>query len=265
MALEILRDPRLADVEWRDLCDVSAREVWTEVLIYTPWLVASLVFAHFHWWIPALASSFMFFLCGLRQVHGAFHYAMGVSPKHHEWLIFVLSPLMMSAMHAIQYCHLRHHRHCMDEEDVEAMSAQMPGWKALMLGPKFPWLLHKTALQDAKPAAKRWIYWELAAMAAMVVFAFFVVDWTFLQYHVIAMTVGQSFSAFFAVWTVHHDCDRHHYIARTIRNPFKAFVTYDMFYHVEHHLFPTVPTCNLPVLAERLDRVAPELKTKLVF
>jgi len=38
-----------------------------------------------------------------------------------------------------------------------------------------------------------------------------------------------------------------------------------MFYHVEHHLFPTVPTCRLPVLAERLDTVAPELKTKLVF
>jgi fatty acid desaturase len=36
-------------------------------------------------------------------------------------------------------------------------------------------------------------------------------------------------------------------------------------YHVEHHLFPTVPTCKLPTLAERLDRVAPELKSKLVF
>ena len=35
--------------------------------------------------------------------------------------------------------------------------------------------------------------------------------------------------------------------------------------HVEHHLFPTVPTCHLPKLAERLDEVAPELKTKLVF
>jgi fatty acid desaturase len=50
-----------------------------------------------------------------------------------------------------------------------------------------------------------------------------------------------------------------------VRSPLKAFVTYDMFYHVEHHLFPTVPTCKLPTLAERLDAVAPELKSKLVF
>ena len=63
----------------------------------------------------------------------------------------------------------------------------------------------------------------------------------------------------------HHDCDSSHYIARTIRNPLKALVTYDMFYHVEHHLFWTVPTCELPVLTERLDAVAPELKSQLVF
>jgi hypothetical protein len=27
VALEILRDPRLADVEWKDLCDLSSRDV----------------------------------------------------------------------------------------------------------------------------------------------------------------------------------------------------------------------------------------------
>ena len=45
----------------------------------------------------------------------------------------------------------------------------------------------------------------------------------------------------------------------------KAFVTYNMFYHVEHHLFPSVPTCHLPELARRLDGAAPELQRKLVF
>ncbi|MDX1649775.1 MAG: hypothetical protein R3263_07955, partial [Myxococcota bacterium] len=143
MALEILRDPRLEDVEWRDLCRLSRPEVVREVLIYVPWLLVSWVFAHWGatwhgaWFVPALASSFMFFLCGLRQVHNAFHYAVGVSPRGHEWLMFVLSPLMMSAMHAVQWNHLRHHRHCMDDADVEAMSARMPGWKALLTGPQF--------------------------------------------------------------------------------------------------------------------------------
>ena len=53
--------------------------------------------------------------------------------------------------------------------------------------------------------------------------------------------------------------------ARTIRNALKARLTYSMFYHVEHHLFPSVPTCRLHVLAQRLDRVAPELSALRVF
>ena len=94
----------------------------------------------------------MFFLCGLRQVHNAFHYAVGVSPRAHEWLMFVLSPLMMSAMHAVQWNHLRHHRHCMDDDDVEAFSAKMPGWKALLTGPQFPVRLHHAALTHGEAA-----------------------------------------------------------------------------------------------------------------
>ena len=271
MALEILRDPRLERVEWQDLCQLRGLEVAYEVAIYLPWLLASWLFAYwaFSWnllWLPAaLASSFMFFLCGLRQVHNAFHYAVGVSPRAHEWLMFVLSPLMMSAMHAVQWNHLRHHRHCMDEDDVEAMSARMPGWKALITGPQFPVRLHHAALTLAKPRIRRWIWAELAAIAAMVVLAFGVQGEAWLRYHVIAMTVGQCFSAFFAVWTVHHDCDRTHFIARTLRNDVKSFVSYNMFYHVEHHLFPAVPTCHLPELSKRLDEVAPELRSKNVW
>jgi fatty acid desaturase len=271
MALEILRDPRLEGVEWQDLCKLGPLEVAYEVAIYLPWLVASLVFAHLGttghvlWLLPALASSFMFFLCGLRQVHNAFHYAVGVSPRTHEWLMFVLSPLMMSAMHAVQWNHLRHHRHCMDDDDVEAFSARMPGWKALLTGPQFPVRLHHAALTLGKPRIRRWIWAELAAIAGMFALAFAVFDAAWLQYHVIAMVVGQCFSAFFAVWTVHHDCDRTHFIARTLRNEVKSFVSYNMFYHVEHHLFPAVPTCHLPALSKRLDAVAPELRSKNVW
>lgn len=264
MALEILSDPRLKKVEWHDLMELSRWEVIWELTIGLPWLFASWWFAQQHLWILALPCSFMFFLCGLRQVHNAFHLAIGIPKKAHDWVQFILSPLMMSCMHAVEFNHLRHHAHCMDEEDVEAYSAMMPGWKALLQGPKFPILLHKTALQKGRARTRNWIYAEFAAIVAFVAFGIWV-NSTWLNYHLIAMAVGQSFSAFFAVWTVHHDCDRTHYIARTIRSPLKSLITYDMFYHVEHHLFPTVPTCKLPTLAKRLDEVAPELQAKQVF
>lgn len=54
-------------------------------------------------------------------------------------------------------------------------------------------------------------------------------------------------------------------MARTIRGRIKGAITYNMFYHVEHHLFPRVPTCKLQILAMRLDSVAPWLAEKKVF
>jgi fatty acid desaturase len=54
-------------------------------------------------------------------------------------------------------------------------------------------------------------------------------------------------------------------IARTLRNRLKSAVAFDMFFHVEQHLFPRVPTCRLPELARRLDQVAPELGRKQVY
>jgi len=93
-----------------------------------------------------------------------------------------------------------------------------------------------------------------------------VLDVWWLRYHVAAMAAGQCLTAFFAVWTVHHGCERRRGpIARTIRGRVKALISYEMFFHVEHHLYPTVPTCRLPLLAKRLDAVAPELAARRVF
>jgi fatty acid desaturase len=72
-------------------------------------------------------------------------------------------------------------------------------------------------------------------------------------------------TAFFAVWTVHHDCETNPFQARTIRGKIKSFLTYSMFFHVEHHLFPAVPTCKLKILAERLDMLLPGVGFKKVI
>jgi fatty acid desaturase len=168
-------------------------------------------------------------------------------------------------MHAVQVDHLRHHRYCLGEEDVEAMSARLPAWRALLLGPWFPLRLHHAALRVGSPRQRRWIGVELLANAAWIALVFAFLDNRVLEYHVMAMALGQCLTAFFAVWTVHHDCSDGAFPARTIRNPLKARLTYAMFYHVEHHLYPAVPTRRLPILSRRLDRVAPELGALRVF
>ncbi|MBK7036128.1 MAG: fatty acid desaturase [Bacteroidetes bacterium] len=71
------------------------------------------------------------------------------------------------------------------------------------------------------------------------------IDW--ITYHVTVMIIGECFTSFFAVWTVHHDCDSNKLNSRTLRGPFITKIFYNMFYHTEHHLFPKLPTCHLRI------------------
>jgi fatty acid desaturase len=265
MSLEIIKDSRIRSVEWKDLIKLSKYEIIKELLLSLPWLIFSLYLANKELYIVALAVSFIFFLTGLRQVHNAYHYALGISKFLTEITIFILSLLMLGSMHAVQITHLEHHKHCMDEEDVEAASARLSGIKAILVGPLFPIRLHIKALSIAKSRQKYWIYTELFATFLLIILAFVIFDFPALKYHIIAMLIGQCLTSFFAVWTVHHDCDRYHFIARTLRGKTKNFISFNMFFHVEHHLYPRVPTCHLDKLATRLDKVAPELSQKQVF
>jgi len=263
--LEILTDPRVRSVAWKDLTQLSRAGTARELALSLPWLALSLYLAGRGLYPLALLASFFFFLTGLRQAHDAHHYNLGLPRVATECVLFALSIVMLGSMHAVQFNHLRHHKHCMDDEDVESRSARMKWWRALLWGPVFPVLLHKTALSKASRRKLGWIYSELLANAVVIGVAMFVWPSRPLRYHLIAMATGHCLTAFFALWTVHHDCDPSRDIARTLRNRLKSTIAFDMFFHVEHHLFPRVPTCRLPELARRLDQVAPELSRKQVY
>ena len=239
-------------------------------LFATPWLAGSLVAWHLAatsdaWFaVLALACAFFFFLTGLRQVHNAYHFALGLRRRSTDLTMLALSVGMMSAMHAIQATHLNHHRHCLDDGDVEGQAATQHWWQAIVGGPVFAVLLHLSGWTLAHPHTRRWIVAEAVAIA-LTIAAAALIDWMPLRAHVATMIAGQCFTAFFAVWTVHHDCQPLGRIARTQRGWLKNIVSYDMFHHVEHHLFPAVPTCHLPELSQRLDRVAPDYKDLTVF
>lgn len=260
-----MRDPRVRAVEWRDLLPLTTWEVVRELLLCLPWLSISLILAGFGLYWLALPFSFILFLCGLRVVHNAYHYALGISRRGTEWVMFIISLMMLSSMHALQQTHLHHHATCMDEDDAEAASARMQGWQAILFGPVFYVLIHRKGIEVATPRQRLWILAEIVLISVWTLLVLGVWQNPLLWYHVIAMLIGQCLTAFFAVWTVHHDCDREHFIARTLRNRLKSIIAFDMFYHVEHHLFPKVPTCHLHVLAERLDEAAPELGTMQVY
>jgi hypothetical protein len=146
---DLFTDPRVRSVKWSDLTRLSRLEVMKELTLSLPWLALSLYLVHRHQYVLAAGVSFMFFLAGLRQVHDAYHYNLGLSRAATEWVMYALSVVMLGSMHAVQLNHLKHHAHCMDDDDVEARSARMSGLQAFVWGPVFPVLLHKEALRLA--------------------------------------------------------------------------------------------------------------------
>ena len=262
---EAKRDATLATVKWRDLLGLRRWEVIDEIALSLPWLAASLALAHFRLWPAALACSFMFFLAALRQVHNGTHYALGLGKAGTEWFLFAMSVALLGSNHAVQYNHLRHHRHCLGPEDVEGVNARLAGWQAMLCGPVYPLMQHRWALSTGNRRVKRWVAAEIAANAAWIGAVFLWLDSAALQYHVAVMGIGHCFTAFFAVWTTHHDTGAAPFPARTQNGRLKNWISYRMFLHVEHHLFPQVPTRHLERLAARLEAAAPGYRARLVY
>jgi fatty acid desaturase len=254
----------LKRVEWKDLRSLSLREMLIENNLTIPWFLISITLAYFGYYLWALPFSAFFFLTGLRQVHNGFHNSLGTN-KTLTWLsLYVNSILMVVSIHAVKFNHIRHHKYCLKEEDYEGKSAGMSWWGAILYGPVHMFLIHKVTLQLGNKSYRHNVLLELASIALFVAAVFyFRID--FLIYHIAVMLAGEFLMAFFAVWTVHHDTHDSPELARTQRRAWKNKITFSMFYHLEHHLFPAVPTIKLPELARRIDEAIPEIGKKETF
>jgi fatty acid desaturase len=256
--------PERPAVEWRDLTRLTTAQKIHEVLLSVPWLVAAITLFHVGWILPGMLAAFFFFLTGLRQAHGAQHYALGIGRRAQDWMLVMLSVVMVSSLHALQATHMHHHRHPLEPNDVEASTAQMSWWMALLAGPVFIVRLHVIGFYLANHRQRAWISAEATAVGCwLTAVSLWAPDG--LRWFAAAMVAGECLTGFFAVWTVHHDCDAERQLARTQRGAWKNFVSCGMFYHLEHHLFPAVPTPRLPELAARLDRVMPQAASEQVF
>ncbi len=259
-----LRDPRLRALPWRDLVPTTWPERIRELVHPLAWLGAALVAAHGQIYLAALPCSFMFFLSALRLSHDCQHDNLRLGAPGADLVLFATSLLMLGSNHTVRWNHLRHHRHLLGPADLEGAVARLSAGRALFAGPAFLFGLNRAALAGADATTRRWIVAELAGNAAWIAAVFLAIDAaigsTALRYHILAMAAGQVFTAFFCVWSVHHHTEGHAYPARTQSGRLANVASYNMFLHVEHHLFPSVPTRRLHLLAKRIDAVAPELR-----
>lgn len=264
MGHALRRSARIQAVAWRDLVALRPGERARELLLPLPFLVvARAAYAADVPLLPWLGSAY-FFLAGLRLVHDAFHDNLTLPRRANHALLAGLSAVMLGSMHAVRITHLQHHRDCLGPDDVEGQTARRSAWQAIGAGVAFPVALHRAAWRRARGADRRWIAVELVVTVAMLALAATGVS-AQMTHHVVLMVIAQTLTGFFAVWTVHHDVDAERQVARTLRDRLKSALALGMFFHLEHHLFPRVPTRNLPELADRLDQAAPDLSKATVY
>lgn len=257
-AKQIRQAALLRTVRWRDLVPMSRVEGVAECLHPLPWLAASWLLAAHGWWPVALPCSFMFFMTALRLNHEAIHRHLGFGARGHCLVMHGLSALMLGSNNAVAFNHLQHHAHNGTPEDLEGKAGRMSGWRVLAYGPWFPVEMHIAAWHRGGRALRRRMAIDLALNAAVIAVAAALAS-PVLLYHIAAVTLAQCLTAFFAVWITHHDTDHDGLGARTQRSRLINLATYNMFFHLEHHLFPAVPVKRLGHLAERLDRAFPQL------
>jgi fatty acid desaturase len=252
------------DVMWRDLVRYRRIDTIVELLLPAPWLAGAIWFSARGDYLLALPCTFFLFLTLLRVAHNGYHNALGLPRWATDVVLVLLSPLMMLPLHAVKVTHLEHHKHCLGAQDIEGEAGRKTFLAVLAYGPRFPIDVMRAAWGVGGAHIRRRIVLEIALIVGVWVAALITV-WPALVYHAVAMTAGECLTAFFAVWVVHHGTENHVYPARTQRGWLKNRISYSMFLHAEHHLFPSVPTFRLGELARRLDRAAPEIATRQVI
>ena len=244
--------------QWQDLIAYKPWEAVKELLLPVPWFVMAMWASSNQWYWLTLFVSAYFFLACLRVSHNAFHYGLGLSRRATDFVMLLLSIFMMTSMRATQYTHMQHHRHCLGEKDIEGNIAQQGFFEMLFNAPLFTIKLHIAALRNAKPEKQFWIKVELLLNILWMSAVWFWWDIDALKIHTVLMLLSHAISPLFTVWSVHHDCEfesgKNEHNSRTLRSKWLSLLAYNMFFHLEHHDYPAVPTCHLPELAKRLDQ-----------
>ena len=251
-----MRHPSLASVEWQDLRQLSLGETVYNIFLSLPFLLLSWWSAWQGWWLPALVATFFFFTAALRQAHDCYHRTLGVGKLATEAMLFFLSITMLCSTHAIRHTHLNHHRDPLGDSDVEGNWARLPWYQAILGGGLFSIAIQWFGLTHGSRRNHILVGFDLLLIFAVIATAFITMH-PVLMYHVLVMILANIMVGFFAVWSVHHGCDDVVY-ARSERHPLINLLTFNLLYHIEHHLFPAVPTNHLPTLAKRLDVAAPQ-------
>lgn len=255
-------------VKWQDLRSLTRGQIAYNVILPYPFLLLSWWFASQSWYVLACGASYLFFAAAFRQAHDGYHHSLGTGKRTTTGILLLLSVLLITSLHSIRATHMEHHRNPLGDSDIEGSLAKVSWWQAMLGGVTYRLSIYRQGLRLSSRRNQRIAYLEFGLIASVIATALVLsvfpiavpaiaMSAQVLMYHILTMMLANASVGIIAVWGVHHDCGET--VARTERNLLVNFLTFNLLYHVEHHLFPAVPSNHLPQLAKRLDAEVPHL------
>lgn len=223
-------------------------------------LLAFAVAAAFGWWWLTPLIVFLVFVSVVTVTHDVVHGSLGLSPRQTEWALFIFGGVLLESGHAYRASHLQHHRVFPGPDDPEGDPARMSFWAVIFHGPLFLPRLWWWSFRQTMPAARgraeqrAWLLVEAAWACAVPIVGLVIYRWTavVLVYAVLVL-VGSWVYPLLTVYLPHHHYgDSPWTQTSTLRGHITPALFLELTYHLEHHLFPAVPSHHLPKLSRRL-------------
>jgi fatty acid desaturase len=248
--------PSLSDLG-RDLCTTTAGQ--RALALSRPYLgVAAFAgAASLRWWWALPLVVFAIFVAVVTVTHDVVHGSLGLGRRAGEWALFLLGAVLMESGHAYRATHLQHHRLFPHPDDPEGYPARLGMVGAVCYGPVFLARLWWWAFGRAagRPALRLVLLAEAAVPVAGL--AGGVLLWPLTPAPLLYATmviVGSWVYPLLTVYLPHHDPgDTPLTQTRTLRGRLIPAVFLELTYHLEHHLYPQVPSHQLAELGRRLD------------
>jgi beta-carotene hydroxylase len=204
------------------------------------------------WWLTPLLV-FGIFVAVVTVTHDVVHRTIGLSDRATDWALFAMGLVLLESGHAYRASHEQHHRLFPHPDDPEGYPAELSFLGAVCYGPVFLMRLWYWSFRRGRD--RTWLLAEAAAPIAALCGG--VLAWPYtpsvLVYAVMAI-VGSWVYPLLTVYLPHHGYgDSPLTQTRTLRGRIIPAIFLELTYHLEHHLYPQVPSHQLPELARRLE------------
>jgi beta-carotene hydroxylase len=245
----------------------SLQDLGDDLLVVTPlrrlitlsapflWMAGYIAFAAGHRWPLAVASVMaLSFVSYGSTSHDLVHRTLDLPSRLNNLLLTVIELLSFRSGTAYRLSHLHHHRRLLGPDDIEGAAAHGSLIRAVASGPSLQLRIWLWAWRT-HPLERTALLCEAVSIGALAIAAVFAVRYSRAPLVYAGLVIAGSWT--FPVITVYLPHDAHGATplerTRMFRGWFVRLVAFDHLYHLEHHLYPSVPHHHWKALADRLD------------